>query len=192
MSERMPEPGRPADAPVSRREAASRSAAPATPSAAAPASGAAVPPAPPLPSASVEAPSADVARPPADSALPGEHRGGFRRELTQPLPIAPRIESHPDPSEVADPQVHWIHPPPALPRSAGWAVLFGILGLVLSFFVGWGFPVGATGAVLAVIALRRPWERREPALWALGLSVASLLFSAGWLWWASTQGPLFG
>ncbi len=41
-------------------------------------------------------------------------------------------------------------------------------------------------------ALRRPWESRALAVWALCLSVVSLVYSAGWLWWASTQGPLFG
>ena len=30
------------------------------------------------------------------------------------------------------------------------------------------------------------------AVWALCLSLLSVLYSAGWLWWASTQGPLFG
>lgn len=138
----------------------------------------------------VEPPSDDVARAPAAPTLPGEHRGGFRREMTQPLPVAPPLEVHPDPS-TAQPSVHWIHPPPTLPRSAGWALLFGILGLILSFFVGWAFPVGLLGAVLAIVALRRPWESRELAVWALALSLASLVYSAGWLWWAYSQGALF-
>lgn len=141
--------------------------------------------------AAIEPPSDDVARAPVTTALPGEHRGGFQREMTQPLPVAPPLEVHPDPAEASDPQVHWIHPPPTLPRSAGWGLLFGILGLTLSFFVGWGFPVGLIGLVLAILALRRPWERRETAVWALALSVASLVFSAGWLWWAHSQGALF-
>jgi hypothetical protein len=144
---------------------------------------------PVVPAASIEPPSEDVAATSAPPSLPGEHRGGFRREMTQPLPVAPPLLVHPDP--VVDQQVHWIHPPPALPRSAGWALLFGVLALVLACFVGWGFPVGVLGAVLAVLALRRPWERRETAVWALALNVASLVFSAGWLWWAHTQGALF-
>ena len=37
----------------------------------------------------VEAASPDVVLAPTDTALPGAHRGGFRRELTQPLPVAP-------------------------------------------------------------------------------------------------------
>jgi hypothetical protein len=39
--------------------------------------------------------------------------------------------------------------------------------------------------------VRRPWESRSIAVWALCLSALSLVYSAGWLWWASTQGPLF-
>ncbi|MDJ1114527.1 hypothetical protein [Microbacterium dauci] len=166
--------------PISAEPAASAHAASAEAPAGAP---------PVVPAASIEPPSEDVAATSAPPSLPGEHRGGFRREMTQPLPVAPPLLVHPDP--VVDPQVHWIHPPPALPRSAGWALLFGVLALVLACFVGWGFPVGVLGLVLAVVALRRPWERREMAVWALGLSAASLVFSAGWLWWAHTQGALF-
>ena len=44
----------------------------------------------------------------------------------------------------------------------------------------------------AIAALRRPWESRSLAVWALCLSLVSVIYSAGWLWWASTQGPLFG
>lgn len=148
--------------------------------------------APPVAAPSIEPPSDDVVRPVGDSVLPGAHRGGFHREMTQPLPIAPPMAVHPDASEATAPDVHWIHPPPALPRSAGWALLLGVLALVLSCFVGWGFPVGGIGVVLAVLAVRRPWESDEKAWWAFGLNAASLVFSAGWLWWAAAQGPLFG
>ena len=64
--------------------------------------------------------------------------------------------------------------------------------LNVSFLVGWGFFIGLVGAGLAIAALRRPWESRPLAVWALCLSTLSVLYSAGWLWWASTQGPLFG
>ncbi|AZS44813.1 hypothetical protein E1I21_12365 [Microbacterium oleivorans] len=139
----------------------------------------------------VEPASDDVAHPPTDSALPGVHRGGFRRELTQPLPIAPPLAVHPEPDPAVAPEVQWIRRPPALPKSAGWSLLFGTLGLVLACFVGWGFPIGLIGVVLAILALRRPWEKRETAVWGLGLSLASLAYSAGWLWWAASQGALF-
>jgi hypothetical protein len=178
--------GQPPVAPAASASSGSESAAASTADApAAPVEAAATV----VPATSIEPPSEDVALAAAAPALPGTHRGGFRREMTQPLPVAPPLLVHPDPD--VDPQVHWIHPPPALPRSAGWALLFAVLGLVLACFVGWGFPVGAVGLVLAVVALRRPWERREMAVWALALSVASLVFSAGWLWWAHTQGALF-
>lgn len=140
----------------------------------------------------VEPASVDVAPAPTDSVLPGAHRGGFRRELTQPLPVAPPLAVHPESGQEDSPDVRWIPPTPVLPRSAGWSLLFGALGLTLACFVGWGFPVGMIGTVLAVLALRRPWEKRETALWGLGLSVASLIYSAGWLWWAGSQGALTG
>lgn len=144
---------------------------------------AAVPPAA-GPSPKVEPPSADVA-PGATAALPGAHRGGFQREFTEPVPIT--ATTHTEPDWKAEPEA-----PPPLPRSAPWALVFGILGLIASFLVGWGFLIGFVGAGLAIAALRRPWESRELAVWALCLSLLSLVYSAGWLWWASTQGPLFG
>lgn len=166
------------------------------------------PPAPPLPpsvssvadpltaSPSAGDPVPDVLRPPAVDAptedvdpagdapaLPGEHRGGFQRAMTEPVPITQPIHT----------EVRWAPPPPApLPRSAGWAMTFAVLGLLVSFLVGWGFLIGLVGAGFAIVALRRPWERRGLAQWALCLSLLSLVFSAGWLWWASTQANLFG
>lgn len=130
----------------------------------------------------VEPPSSDVAA--ADtSALPGEHRGGFQREFTEPIPVTASVHT----------DVQWAPAPAApLPRSAPWALTFAILGLIVSFLVGWGFLIGLVGAGLAIAALRRPWESRPLAAWALCLSLLSVVFSAGWLWWASTQGPLFG
>lgn len=131
----------------------------------------------------VDAPTDDVD--PAGDAppLPGEHRGGFQRALTEPVPITQPVHT----------EVRWAPPPPApLPRSAGWAMTFAILGLLVSFLVGWGFLIGLVGVGFSIAALRRPWERRGLALWALCLSLLSLVFSAGWLWWASTQANLFG
>ncbi len=133
-----------------------------------------------------EAPSDDVAAT-ATASLPGAHRGGFRRELTEPVPIIAAV--HTEPEWSPDPGSQSAVP---LPRSAPWGLTFGILGLIVSFLVGWGFLIGLVGTGLAIVALRRPWESREVAVWALCLSVVSVLYSAGWLWWASTQGPLFG
>lgn len=141
----------------------------------------------------LDAPSADVA--PADSsALPGAHRGGFQRELTEPVPVAVPVTAPADAAQqwAPEPDVRWAPAPAMLPRSAPWALTFAVIGLLVSLVVGWGFVIGIVGAVFAVVALRRPWERRAVAVWALCLSLLSLAYSAGWLWWASTQGPLFG
>ena len=124
----------------------------------------------------------------ADSAaLPGEHRGGFQREFTEPVPITQTTKTEADWTAAPAPRAA-----DALPRSGAWALVFGILGLGVSFLVGWGFLIGFVGAGLAIAALRRPWESRSLAVWALCLSLVSVIYSAGWLWWASTQGPLFG
>lgn len=140
---------------------------------------------PAAPDVATDVPSPDVAAA-ATAALPGEHRGGFHREFTEPVPITATTRTEPEwTSESAS-------PPAPLPRSAPWALTFGILGLIVSFLVGWGFLIGLVGVGLSVAALRRPWESRPLAVWALCLSVVSVIYSAGWLWWASTQGPLFG
>ena len=136
------------------------------------------------PAPRVEAPSEDVAPVAADSGMPGEHRGGFHREMTGPVAVTETT------TETVD--VRWAPASAPLPRSAAWALTFGVLGLIVSFLVGWGFLIGLVGAGLAIAALRRPWESRGLATWALCLSLLSVLYSAGWLWWASTQGPLFG
>jgi len=139
--------------------------------------------APPVPA--VESPSSDVATAGDAPALPGAHRGGFRRALTEPVPVT-------EPVHEVEPEVRWAPVAAPLPRSAPWALTFAILGLTFSFLVGWGFLVGIVGAILAIVALRHPWEARGVAIWALCLSLLSLVYSAGWLWWASTQGPLLG
>ena len=138
---------------------------------------------PPVPPARIEPPSRDVQVDAPSSPLPGEHRGGFQREMTAPVPVT-------EPVRVPTQTIP--EPPQALPRSASWALTFAILGLIVSMLVGWGFLIGCVGIGLAVAALRRPWESRGVAMWALWLSVLSLVYSAGWLWWASTQGPLLG
>ena len=151
-------------------------------------------PAPATPVPHVDAPSEDIA-PATSVALPGAHRGGFQRELTEPVPIATPVIPGQDavtPATAPEQDVRWAPTPEVLPRSAPWALTFAVLGLIVSFLVGWGFLIGLVGAVLAIIALRRPWEARAVAVWALCLSLLSLVYSAGWLWWASTQGPLLG
>ncbi len=87
--------------------------------------------------------------------------------------------------------VRWAPPEPEpLPRSGAWALTFAVLGLVMSLLVGWGFPIGIVGIILSIIALRRSWESTTVAVWALCLSILSLVYSAIWLWWAWVQGAL--
>ncbi|WP_036322097.1 hypothetical protein, partial [Microbacterium sp. B24] len=111
-----------------------------------------------------------------------------------PVPVGAPVE--PDAATTGswtpEPDVRWAPTPPVLPRSASWALALAVVALIVSLVVGWGVLIGILAAVLAVVALRRPWESRAVAVWALCLSLLSLAYSAGWLWWASTQGPLFG
>lgn len=106
-------------------------------------------------------------------------------------PDLPVVESPPLTIE-STPVVLWADPEPTPYRGyAGWALLFSIAGLLFSLFVGWGFPIGITGATIAIVALRRPLESRGVAIWALVLGILSLVYSAGWLWWAASTGDLF-
>src|SRR5690606_24659195 len=133
---------------------------------------------PPLPTAPppvvepvVEPPSPDVALADEASPLPGAHRGGFARLPTAPVdvtsqsaPAEPGTEEEPP-----EPVVQWLMPEPSRPQRglAGWALGFSIVGLLVSLFVGWGFPIGIAGMVSAIMALRRPLESRSMAVWAL-------------------------
>ncbi|GAA3014054.1 hypothetical protein [Microbacterium aurantiacum] len=161
------------------------------------------PPVPPLPpgippavSAVVEPPSPDVALADEASPLPGAHRGGFHRLPTAPVgiteQIAPRepgTESGPTPTVTAQ----WLMASPAPPRRglAAWALVFALLGLVVSLFVGFGFPLGLVAIVAGLLALRRALESTALAWWAIGLGALSLVYSGGWLYFAATQTNLF-
>ena len=133
----------------------------------------------------VEPPSSDVAPVAAESGMPGSHRGGFERWPTAPIGVAPgsAVPEH-DPSTAPEPPV----PYRGLAR---WALGLSIVALLLSTIVGWAFPIGLMAIVLAIISLRRPIESRTAAVWALVIGVVSVLYSAGWLWFAATQVDLF-
>lgn len=137
-----------------------------------------------------EPPSEDLAPVAGESRLPGEHRGGFSRLPTGPLGIT-EMTAPPEP-EAAPPTDSWATPAPPL-RSAlsGWALGVAILGLVVSFFVGWAFPLGLIAIVVAAMALRRLVEDRAMAIWAICLAAASVVFSAGWLVFAAYSASLF-
>jgi hypothetical protein len=127
------------------------------------------------------------------SVLPGAHRGGFQRLPTAPVPITSE-SAPPDPDgEQAEPVMQWIMPPPAPPARgmASWALAFAILALIVSLFVGWGFPLGIVAIVAAILALRRPLESRAVAVWAIVLGGLSIVYSAGWLVFAGFAAGLF-
>ena len=142
----------------------------------------------------VEPPSSDVAPVAAESGMPGSHRGGFERWPTAPIGVAPgsAVPEH-DPSTAPEPLVLWAPPEPPVPYRglARWALGLSIVALLLSTIVGWAFPIGLMVIVLAIISLRRPIESRAAAVWALVIGVVSVLYSAGWLWFAATQVDLF-
>ena len=110
------------------------------------------------------------------------------------MPTSPRGNPQPTNSDPSRPAIEKPRPHAARPRRglAAWALAFSIGGLVISLFVGWGFPIGLVGIVSAILALRRPLESRAVAVWALVLGIVSVLFSAGWLLFAASQANLFG
>lgn len=158
------------------------------------------PPAPPTPgperlapsgpSPAVESPSPDVALADEASPLPGAHRGGFRRLPTAPIPVTSQTAPAEPGTEDTPPSAaaQWLMPPTDPPQRglAAWALASSIVGLVVSLFVGWGFPIGLVGVVSAILALRRPLESRAVAVWALAIGVVSILYSAGWLFYAAS------
>ncbi|MFE7843919.1 hypothetical protein ACFUTX_01840 [Microbacterium sp. NPDC057407] len=156
-------------------------------------------PRPPMPAArppaatpAVEPPSPDVDLADEASPLPGVHRGGFLRLPTAPVSVTTTQTAPAEPGTEDDPPsvtAQWLMPEPAGPQRglAAWALVFSIAGLVVSLFVGWGFPIGLVGIVSAILALRRPLESRAVAIWALVLGAVSLLYSAGWLWFAFSR-----
>ena len=93
-----------------------------------------------------------------------------------------------------EPVLQWLMPEPAAAQRglAAWALAFSIGGLLVSIFVGWGFPIGLVGVISAILALRRPLESRAMAVWALVLGIVSVLFSAGWLLYAASRANFFG
>jgi hypothetical protein len=123
--------------------------------------------------------------------LPGEHRGGFTRPPTAPIEM-PTTQSGPaeDLSEDLSEElveVRWA--PHSLESSgpsrgvAAWALSFAVAGLAVSFFVGWGLPLGIVAVILSIVALRRRSESSTVGGWALALGILSSLYSVGWILW---------
>lgn len=134
----------------------------------------------------VEPPSPDVEARAASSALPGQHRGGFSRLPTGPVDVT--VPSGP----TIDTDAVWAQVQPAGPQRglSGWALAFAVMGLAASLVVGWGFPIGIVAVISGILALRRPTESRPVAIWAIVLAAVSLVYSAGWLWFAASQANL--
>jgi hypothetical protein len=137
--------------------------------------------------AQIEPASPDVVVPSSTAGLPGAHRGGFATPPTAPVELAQLVPVE-APREFV-PTTGTATLPVA--TSASWnpgtyALLFAITGLTASFVVGWLFPLAIIGVVFAVIALRRPSQRRRGA-WALALALLALIYSAGWLVYAAFQ-----
>lgn len=136
----------------------------------------------------MEPPSPDVALADDASPLPGAHRGGFSRLPTGPTAVT-SLTAPAEPGTEPNQTVQWYPREASAAHAwlAGWALAFSIAGLVVSLFVGWGFPIGLVGVVAAIVALRRPLESRGVAVWALSLGLVSVLYSAGWLLWAVSR-----
>ena len=73
-----------------------------------------------------------------------------------------------------------------------WALGLAIVSLAASFVGGWMLPLGLIAIVTAIVASRRPVERRGIVVWAIVLGALSVLYSAGWLLWAASRAGLIG
>lgn len=152
-------------------------------------------PRPPAPQRPVVAPpSPEVSLAQEASPLPGAHRGGFRRLPTAPVPVTvqsapaePGTEDEPAPAVWTGAEASGLHR-----GLAGWALAFAVVGLAVSLFVGWGFPIGIVAVVSAILALRRPLENRGVAVWAIAIGTVSIIYSAGWLLYAAWRANLLG
>ena len=85
--------------------------------------------------------------------------------------------------------ISWLKTPSL---TAGVGIATVVMFLIVSMFVGWGFPIGLVAVVSAIIALRRPLENRAVAVWAIALGTLSILYSAGWLLYTAMRAHLFG
>ena len=148
------------------------------------------------PTAAVEPPSPDVALADEASPLPGVHRGGFLRLPTAPIDADDRVRAGRTRRRTTSPSRSRSGSCPSPRRRAAGSRAgrsrFSIGGLLVSLFVGWGFPIGLVGIVSAILALRRPLESRAVAVWALVLGIVSVLYSAGWLLFAASRANLLG
>jgi hypothetical protein len=150
-----------------------------------------VPPRPAEPTVTSVSPDVDIAQD--ASPLPGAHRGGFQRLPTAPVAVTVETAPAEPGGEFTPDATSWQATDSAFHSGlAGWALAFAVVGLLVSMFVGWGFPIGLVAVVSAIIALRRPLENRAVAVWAIALGTLSILYSAGWLLYTAIRADLFG
>jgi hypothetical protein len=142
----------------------------------------------------VEPASPDIDIVAASSMLPGSHRGGFFRLPTAPIAVTVQSAPTEPDGDLTPASAQWLasDEPQIHKGLAGWALAFAIIGLAVSLFVGWGFPIGLVAVVSAVFALRRPLENRAMAVWAIAIGAVSILYSAGWLLYAAMRANLIG
>lgn len=134
------------------------------------------------------------ARKVAESVEPGDD---LRAALTQAAASARRDDDG-DPERLPTAQLEmaafgdhvipYVPPaPPTPPSLAPWALGVSILALGAALFTGWLLPLGALAAIIAIVSLRREYDSRRVAVWALALALSSVAFSAGWLIWGFSQ-----
>lgn len=145
---------------------------------------------PVVPPTRIEGPSDEVERPAGSARIPGARRDGYTKLPTGPVGIEPVVVSGP----VADAPAEDAEWKPAAgetsvddTRLAPWALMAAIVGLVASFFVGWGVPIAIVAVIASIMSLRRPVESRAIARWALVLGLCATVYSLGWLVWAGMQ-----
>lgn len=62
-----------------------------------------------------------------------------------------------------------------------WSLITGLVGLVISIFVGWGFPLSIAAIALGLVARRREPQGRGRALTGIVTGIVGLVCSVGWL-----------
>ncbi|MFG6446422.1 hypothetical protein ACFXQA_14255 [Microbacterium sp. P07] len=150
-------------------------------------------PGPPPPLPDLAAVSASIERPRLASPAPRAVAHAPVAPVSA-VPVAAAPVGEAPAVETGESLAQWAPAEPRAPRPVvgPWALGLAIVALAASFVVGWGLPVGLTAILVAIVALRRPVERRGVAVWALVLGVLSVLYSAGWLLWAAWQSGLIG
>lgn len=84
-------------------------------------------------------------------------------------------------------EVRWAPREPVRRGLGGSALSFGIAALAGSFLVGWLAPLALIGIVIGIFAIRSPVESTRLGAWGIALSILSLIYSAGWIWFTGSR-----